>query len=103
MLDRRKEIAIRRVEGATTWAIAVQLVIENGTLCLAGGLLGIPVALGLAALRTALDPSGAIRWIFPMAETVQTIVTVTAFGLAGGLIPALEAARIQPAEVLAHE
>jgi hypothetical protein len=103
MLDRRREIAIRRVEGATTWAIAVQFIIENGTLCLAGGLLGIPVAMGLAALRTALDPSGAVRWIFPMAETLQTIGTVTAFGLAGGLIPALKAARIQPAEVLAHE
>lgn len=103
VLERRREIAIRRVEGATTWAIAAQFIFENGTLCLAGGLLGIPVALGLAAVRAGLDPSGSVRWIFPVAETLQTIGFVTIFGMIGGLLPALQAARIQPVEVLAHE
>ncbi len=103
VLERRREIAVRRVEGATTLSIAVQFVIENGVLCFTGALLGIPVALGLAAMRAAIDPSGAIQWIFPVTETAQTVCTVTFFGLAGGLLPALKAARIQPVEVLAHE
>jgi len=103
VLERRHEIALRRVEGATTASIAAQFIVETGALCLAGGVLGIPVALGLAHLRASLDPSGAVQWIFPAPETVRTLATVTVFGLAGGLIPAIRAARIQPAEVLSHE
>lgn len=103
VMERRREIAVRRVEGATTASIAVQFIVENGTLCLAGALAGIPVALGLAAVRTALDPSGAIRWMFPVEETLRTVGILTVAGLIAGLIPALKAARVQPVEVLAHE
>lgn len=103
VLERQREIAIRRVEGATRRVIAMQFVVETGTTCLAGSILGIPLALALAALRTRLDPSGSLHWILPIPETLQTVAAITLFGVVGGLLPAMKAARVEPAEVLSHE
>lgn len=103
LLGRKREIAVRRVEGATTFSIAVQFLTETGTVCLVGSLLGIPLAVALAWIRTSLDPSESIQWMFPFAETVQTVAAVAVVGLLGGFLPALKAARVQPAEVLSHE
>jgi hypothetical protein len=103
LLERKREIAVRRVEGATTYSIAVQFVVETGTVCFIGSLLGIPLALALAWIRTSLDPSGSIQWMFPVAESLKTILAVGCFGLLGGIIPALKAARVQPVEILSHE
>lgn len=103
VLERKREIAIRRVEGATRRVIAMQFVVETGTTCLAGSILGIPLALSLAWLRTRLDPSGSLNWIVPFSEVFQTVAAITVFGIVGGLLPAMKAARVEPAEVLSHE
>lgn len=103
MLERKREIAIRRVEGATRNLIALQFVVETGTTCLLGSLLGIPLALALAWFRTALDPSDSLRWIVPVPEIFQTVCAISVFGILGGLLPAVKAARVEPVEVLSHE
>lgn len=103
VLRRRREVAIRRTEGATQASIAFQFMVETGTICAVGSLLGIPVAILLAWARTSLDPSGSLQWILPVGETLETVCLVCVFGMLGGVLPAVRAAGIDPVEVLSHE
>lgn len=103
VVERAREIAIRRVEGARQWHIALQFIIETGTICTVGGLLGVPAGMVLAALRVWLEPLGAVTWAFPPVESVIMVSVVTVIGLIGGLLPAWRAMRLDPVEVLRHE
>ena len=103
VVERAREIAIRRVEGARQWHIALQFIIETGTICTAGGILGVPAGMALAALRVWLEPLGAVTWAFPPTESVIMVAIVMIIGLVGGLLPAWRAMRLDPVEVLRHE
>jgi putative ABC transport system permease protein len=103
VVERQREIAIRRVEGARQWHIAVQFVVETGTLCGVGALVGVPLGLLLAFIRCALEPLGSVTWTFPSAEVGVLVVVVTVVGLVGGLLPAWRAMRIDPVEMLRYE
>ena len=100
VLERREEIAIRRVEGATLVGIGAQIAIETSAFCLAGGLAGLPLAFLLAWIRVKLDPSSTVAWVVPVPEVLITLACIVLVGLLGGLIPALRAAALEPAEVL---
>ncbi len=101
--ERRREIAIRRVEGARSWHIAVQFMVETATVCLLGALAGVPVGLALAALRCYLSPAAGVTWTVPYSEIAITLAVVVFTGLLAGLIPALQAVRVDPVEVLRFE
>ena len=103
VLERREEVAIRRVEGATVGAIAAQFTLETASFCAMGAIAGIPLALLLAWLRARLDPSATVTWSFPAFEAAVTVAGVTILGIAAGLLPALQAARVDPVEVLGKE
>jgi ABC-type antimicrobial peptide transport system permease subunit len=103
VVERAREIAIRRVEGARQWHIALQFIIETGTICTVGGILGVPAGMGLAALRVWLEPLGAVTWAFPPVESVIMVSIVMVIGLIGGLLPAWRAMRLDPVEVLRYE
>ena len=100
VLERREEIAIRRVEGATLVGIGAQIAIETSAFCLAGALAGLPLAFLLAWIRVELDPSSTVAWTVPIPEVLITLACVVFVGLLGGLLPALRAASLEPAEVL---
>ena len=100
VLERREEIAIRRVEGATLVGIGAQIAIETSAFCLAGALAGLPLAFLLAWIRVEIDPSSTVTWIVPVPEVLITLACVVLVGLLGGLLPALRAAALEPAEVL---
>jgi putative ABC transport system permease protein len=98
--ERTREIGIRRAIGATKSAIVVQFVIETVLICLAGGLLGILLGIGMAKVvtlyagwQTALSPAG-ILIAFGMSASI---------GLAFGLLPARQAAQLHPVQALRHE
>ncbi|MFT4586279.1 MAG: putative ABC transport system permease protein [Candidatus Binatia bacterium] len=103
VVERQREIAIRRVEGARRWHIGMQFVVETGTICTIGGILGVPLGLGLAALRVWLEPLGTVDWIFPPVESAVIVAIVTSIGLIGGLLPAWRAVRVDPVEILRYE
>ncbi len=103
VMERRREIAIRRVEGARRWHIAVQFVVETGTVCFLGGLLGVPLGILLAIIRCTVDSQDSISWTFPVAASVKVVTIVSVVGLIGGLLPAWRAVKVDPVEMLRYE
>lgn len=103
VIERQREIAIRRVEGARKWHIALQFVVETGSLCTVGGLLGVPLGILLAIIRCTLEPLGSVNWAFPTMEATIVVIVVSLIGLVGGLLPAWRAMSVDPVEMLRYE
>ena len=103
VLTRSREIAIRRVEGATQGAIAGHFLVEGLLLAAVGTGLGLALGMGLAALRSSLEPVSGFTWVFPPVEAALAASTALLVGLVAALFPALRAARQDPVEGLADE
>ncbi len=100
VLERTREIGVRRAVGATRRDVLLQFLAEAVLISLAGGLAGILVGAGLSA--------GIRR--FAGIQTIVTVVSVAlAFGvsitvgLAFGITPAYRAARQDPVVCLRYE
>jgi predicted permease len=100
---RRKEIAARFALGARRIHVVRQLVIESMLLALLGGVVGVLLAqwaLGaVVALGADLIPRVVEIRLDPMALAFSLLVTLVT-GLAIGLLPALQAARVNVNETL---
>lgn len=103
VLERQREIAIRRVEGARQWHIALQFIVETGTLCAVGGIAGLPLGMLIAKIRCAFEPMASVTWTFPAVEAAVLLIVVTAVGFIGGLLPAWRAMRVDPVEILRYD
>ena len=97
--SRRKEIAIRLAMGASRWRVVRQLLTESLLLSLAGGVLGLLLAMWILDLVAAYRPPIDV----PLWIDVHVDVRVMAFTLAAsvltallfGLMPALQSARAE--------
>ncbi|HEY8054756.1 MAG TPA: ABC transporter permease [Terriglobales bacterium] len=100
VLERTREIGVRRATGATRGDIMRQFLIESVLISFSGGALG--VAFGLALSR-------GIAWAAGWETIVNGSSIVIAFGVSAavgvifGLYPARQAARIQPIDALRYE
>ncbi|MDI3289619.1 ABC transporter permease [Polyangium sp. 15x6] len=100
---RQREIAVRAALGAGSGRIAVQFLVESAVLAVLGGALGLLFALWGVDALVAIDPDR-----LPRAEEIHLDGVVVAFtlgvslvtGLVFGVIPAIHASRVDPAEVL---
>lgn len=97
VVERTKEIGIRRAAGATRSDVMRQFLTESVLQCLAGGTVGI--LMGFAAAQ-ALDtftefPAAVETWV-----AVMGVVMSSAIGLFFGIYPATRAARLDPVEAL---
>lgn len=100
VLERTREIGIRRAIGATRRDIRFQFVVEAFALSLVGGLAGVVVGLLIAKLV-------AVSAGWPTVVTIFSLILSTgvsaAVGLASGLYPAVRAAALDPIEALRYE
>ena len=102
-LRRAGEIAVHRAEGATRRDVALQFLAEGGVLALLGALVGWGVGCGLAELRVRLEPTAGVTWAFPWSEAWVALVVSVIVGVLACVVPARQAARVDPAEALSDE
>ncbi len=98
--ERTREIGLRKAVGACRMHLMLQFISEAAGLSSVGGVLGLLLGAGLAALVRGATPIPArvIGWSLPMAFLFSIAVGVTA-----GLFPALKAARLHPVDALRQE
>jgi putative ABC transport system permease protein len=97
VLERRSEIGLRRALGARKGQIRAQFLAEAILLAFAGGAAGV----GLGALATAIYAS-AKGWaiVIPASAWAGGIGAALLIGAIAGLLPAIRAARLAPADAL---
>lgn len=96
-LRRSGEIGVRRALGASRRDILLQFLLEAGVVGLAGGVLGLLLAMaGLWAVRQQPAGYAALASLDPLM-LVTTFVLALLAGLLAGVLPAWHACRIAPA------
>lgn len=97
VLERRREIGLRRALGATRAHIRRQFLAEALFLSLLGGVAGVLLGVAVTALFAALR-----GWppAIPSVVLVAGLVATLVIGALAGLWPAVRAARIPPTEAL---
>ena len=100
VLERTREIGLRRAVGARRGDIRFQFVVESFAISLFGGLMGIVV--GLAIARGVALYAGWETVVTGTAIVLATGVAM-AVGLASGIYPATRAAALDPIEALRWE
>ncbi len=98
--ERTREIGIRLAIGAQESQVLLQFLVEAVVLSLFGGVVGILVGLGLAALASS---AMTIPFVLNPAIVVIAFGFSAAVGVIFGFFPARRAARMNPIEALRHE
>ncbi|MEW4266134.1 ABC transporter permease [Priestia megaterium] len=98
--ERTREIGIRKALGASKRQILTQFLIESITLTLIGGLLGIGLGAGGAALVSLFAgwPS-LISWQVVLGGVLFSMT----IGIVFGMLPANKAAKLDPIDALRYE
>jgi putative ABC transport system permease protein len=103
VLRRSREIAIRRVEGATRRDVALQFLTEGVALTAVGAVVGVGLGMVLAALRVSLEPVTGFAWTLPVREALVAVGVALGIGALASLLPAVRAARQEPVEGLVDD
>ncbi|MDD3906062.1 MAG: ABC transporter permease [Candidatus Omnitrophica bacterium] len=98
--ERTREIGLRKAIGARESDIMMQFLIESVTMTLSGGIIGVLLGSGIAALLAMV-----VGWTIKV--TVFSVVLATTFSVAIGLVfglwPARQASKLNPIEALRYE
>jgi putative ABC transport system permease protein len=100
VMERTREIGVRKALGARERDILTQVLIESATLSAVGALIGVAAGVGLALLLQALTPLPAT--IAPKWVVLGVTLGVTV-GIAAGVYPASRAAKLDPVDALRYE
>ena len=96
--ERTKEIGIRKALGAKRWVILVQFLFEAIIIALIGGLIG----LGLTSLLV-----GVVNKFFVASMSLGLVLTAIGVsigvGIFSGIVPASQAAKLDPIEAMRYE
>ncbi len=98
--ERTREIGIRMAIGARPNAVLLQFLAEAVVICLAGGLVGIAIAAGGAALITKFAD---FEVYLTLSGMLIACGFATAVGMFFGFYPARRASRLLPVDCLRYE
>ena len=96
--ERTHEIGIRKSLGARRSDILMQFVIESAAMALAGGLVGILLAVGIAQLVNLVFTASV-----PISASAVGVLHSGGVGLFFGIYPASKASKLDPIEALRTE
>jgi len=100
VMERTREIGVRKALGARRRDILTQVLIEAATLSTVGAIFGVAVGLGIASLMAAVSP-------LPAAVSPQWIVLGVSLGMTVGIVagvyPATQASKLDPVDALRYE
>ena len=98
--ERTREIGIRKAIGAVRRDIIQQFLTEAMTLSGVGGIIGVGVGLGIAAVVRAVSPLATTT---PLWSIMVGLIVSISIGLFFGIYPAYKAARLDPVDALRYE
>jgi len=97
--ERTREIGIRKAVGAKKRSILTQFLFESSAICMIGGLIGVVLSFGVAAVIDKYVLPASVSIPIVLIALVISIMT----GVVSGLIPAYRASRLNPIEALRYE
>jgi putative ABC transport system permease protein len=100
VMERTREIGVRKAIGARRRDILVQVIIESATLSGTGAVIGVLVGMGLTWVVRVASPLPAA--VAPHWVTMGVLLGVLV-GMAAGVYPAARAAKLDPVEALRYE
>lgn len=100
--ERTREIGICKAIGARSRDILLQFLIEAVTLSLLGGLLGLAIGYGLGVAIAAMIPDFPPA-VVPWWAVALSVLFSGSVGVIFGVVPASQAARLDPIDALRYE
>lgn len=100
VIERTKEIGLRRAIGASQSDIKIQFLLEAVLISAAGG--GVGILLGIGTIQIAPLYSEVAVEVNPYGVVLAMLSTFIV-GLASGYYPAQRASKLEPVEALRHE
>jgi putative ABC transport system permease protein len=103
VVERRREIGLRRVVGATRGQVVRLLLLEAALIGTAGGVAGVVLGTGAGlALNAVTERLGAPIFLVTARLLVVAVVLPALFAAVAGVLPARRAARLPPTEALRY-
>jgi putative ABC transport system permease protein len=100
VLERRREIGIRKALGAKGRDIWGQFLIDAALLTLVGGIIGVAAGWGVSSLITA---SGLLTTVVTSGTVFLAVGVSVGIGIFFGFLPAWQASRLDPIQALRSE
>ena len=100
VLERTREIGIRKALGARDTDIWIQFLIESAFLSLVGGLIGVALGWGAAYLVSNV---WSMHTLVSVDIVILAVSVSVGIGLFFGFYPAWQASRLNPIEALRHD
>lgn len=103
VVERTREIGIRKALGARERDIWSEFLAESAFLSFSGGIIGVAVGVGISRLIPATGILGSITTIVSPDIVFLALAVSIGIGILFGFLPARRAARLNPIEALRYE